>query len=118
MSFAAFRGGASQHPACMMNVRCYRVWTPEEEEALRQGVQKHGIGSWEIIRQDTSFSNLLWWAIGGLCLPTASLHRVHGRHRAHNYGPLGFFDVHQKFSHEALRRSIRAKSAPTCVPDI
>ena len=45
----------------IMNVRCYRVWTPEEEEALRAGVHKHGIGSWEIIRQDAAFSHLLWW---------------------------------------------------------
>ena len=45
----------------IMNVRCYRVWTPEEEEALRAGVHKHGIGSWEIIRQDATFSHLLWW---------------------------------------------------------
>ena len=85
------------------------MWTPEEEEALRQGVQKHGIGSWEIIRQDTSFSNLLWWAIGRLCRPTASLRRVHGRLGAHNYGPLGFFDVHQNFSHDALWRGVRPK---------
>ncbi len=41
------------------NVRCYRVWTFEEEEALRKGVQKHGIGAWEIIRQDALFKGLL-----------------------------------------------------------
>ena len=40
-------------------VRCYRVWTLEEEEALRKGVQKHGIGAWEIIRQDALFKHLL-----------------------------------------------------------
>ncbi|KAK9904272.1 hypothetical protein WJX75_008209 [Coccomyxa subellipsoidea] len=42
-----------------MSVRCYRVWTAEEEEALRKGVQKHGIGSWEIIRQDANYRHLL-----------------------------------------------------------
>jgi len=86
----------------MMNVRCYRVWTPEEEEALRQGVQKHGIGSWEIIRQDTSFSNLLWWVTKEAILLIATFIRVHGRLTAQNYGPLGFFDVHQNFSLSAL----------------
>ena len=42
-----------------MSVRCYRVWTLDEEEALRRGVQKHGIGAWEIIRQDALFKGLL-----------------------------------------------------------
>ncbi len=42
-----------------MSVRCYRVWTAEEEEALRKGVQNHGIGSWEIIRQDANYRHLL-----------------------------------------------------------
>jgi hypothetical protein len=44
---------------CDTTVRCYRVWSLEEEEALRKGVQKHGIGAWEIIRQDALFKHLL-----------------------------------------------------------
>mmetsp|Transcript_12072 Transcript_12072/g.33932 ORF Transcript_12072/g.33932 Transcript_12072/m.33932 type:complete len:504 (+) Transcript_12072:504-2015(+) len=38
--------------------RAYRVWQPEEEEALRLGVQKHGLGAWEQIRTDDSFPSL------------------------------------------------------------
>jgi hypothetical protein len=38
--------------------RTYRVWVPEEEEALRLGVQKHGLGAWELIRTDDAFPSL------------------------------------------------------------
>ncbi|KAK2965615.1 hypothetical protein RJ640_008456 [Escallonia rubra] len=34
-------------------------WTPEEEEALRAGVAKHGPGSWRIILDDPEFHVLL-----------------------------------------------------------
>ena len=35
--------------------REYRVWSPLEESALREGVRKHGLGSWENIRRDPQF---------------------------------------------------------------
>ncbi|KAG1667355.1 hypothetical protein FOA52_001415 [Chlamydomonas sp. UWO 241] len=35
--------------------RGYNCWTTEEEEQLRAGVGKHGLGSWEIIRRDSEF---------------------------------------------------------------
>jgi hypothetical protein len=38
--------------------RSYNVWSVEEEEALRQGVKKHGLGAWEIIRRDKAFAVL------------------------------------------------------------
>lgn len=34
-------------------------WTSEEEEALRAGVKKHGIGKWKNIQRDPEFSHLL-----------------------------------------------------------
>ncbi|KAK9838263.1 hypothetical protein WJX81_001039 [Elliptochloris bilobata] len=43
----------------MAKVRDYRVWAAEEEDALRSGVAKHGIGAWEIIRQDPAYRSLL-----------------------------------------------------------
>ena len=54
-------------------------WDAHEEEMLRRGVQKHGIGSWERIRHDPEFRVLrrvaqrltvpaacLWWRAGAL----------------------------------------------------
>ena len=41
-------------------MREYRVWRPEEEAALRQGVLKHGTGAWEVIRTDPEFTSLLY----------------------------------------------------------
>ncbi len=38
--------------------RGYRVWTPEAEQALRDGVRKHGLGAWEQIRKDEEFGLL------------------------------------------------------------
>lgn len=35
--------------------RGYRVWDEEEEQALRAGVKKHGLGAWEVIRTDDEF---------------------------------------------------------------
>ena len=48
------------HVACSLSkmVRDYRVWTAEEEGALREGVKKHGLGAWEAIRKDAQFSPL------------------------------------------------------------
>ena len=39
-------------------------WDSHEEEQLRRGVQKHGIGSWERIRHDPEFKTLkcVGWA--------------------------------------------------------
>ena len=39
----------------LMDVRAYHSWTSEEEDALRRGVEKHGLGSWEVIRKDEEF---------------------------------------------------------------
>lgn len=41
------------------STREYRVWEPAEEDALREGVRKHGLGAWEIIRKDAEFGKLL-----------------------------------------------------------
>ncbi len=38
-----------------MTSRAYNCWTTEEEDSLRNGVTKHGLGSWEIIRRDPEF---------------------------------------------------------------
>jgi len=38
--------------------RAYHVWSENEEQALREGVKRYGVGSWEPIRQDKSFSVL------------------------------------------------------------
>lgn len=38
--------------------RGYRVWSETEEQALREGVKRYGVGSWETIRQDKSFTVL------------------------------------------------------------
>ncbi|KAI3802844.1 hypothetical protein L1987_30989 [Smallanthus sonchifolius] len=35
-------------------------WTPEEEEALRAGVAKHGTGKWKNIQKDPEFSHFLY----------------------------------------------------------
>lgn len=40
--------------------RAYVVWTEDEQEALRRGVKKHGLGAWEIIRKDQEFAVLEW----------------------------------------------------------
>ena len=42
------------------------MWAAEEEDALRLGVAKHGIGAWEIIRQDPAYRSLL------MCAPAAA----------------------------------------------
>ena len=41
-----------------MKVRDYKVWMPEEEEALREGVSRHGLGAWEVIRHDPAYKCL------------------------------------------------------------
>ena len=33
-----------------MKVRNYKVWSQEEEDALREGVTRHGLGAWEVIK--------------------------------------------------------------------
>ncbi|XP_071706336.1 telomere repeat-binding factor 4 [Rutidosis leptorrhynchoides] len=35
-------------------------WTPEEEEALRAGIAKHGTGKWKNIQKDPEFNHLLY----------------------------------------------------------
>ncbi|KAL7133208.1 hypothetical protein ABFS83_12G124900 [Erythranthe nasuta] len=35
-------------------------WTAEEEEALRAGVAKHGVGKWKLIQRDPVFNQLLF----------------------------------------------------------
>lgn len=39
--------------------REYRIWDQPEEDALRAGVKKHGLGAWERIRTDPDFSALV-----------------------------------------------------------
>nr|DAD49038.1 TPA_asm: hypothetical protein HUJ06_018975 [Nelumbo nucifera] len=34
-------------------------WTSEEEEALRAGVDKHGVGKWKNIQRDPEFGHCL-----------------------------------------------------------
>lgn len=34
-------------------------WTPEEEAALRAGIQKYGVGKWSVILKDPEFNALL-----------------------------------------------------------
>lgn len=41
------------------STREYRVWEPAEEDALRDGVKKHGLGAWEVIRKDPEYGKLL-----------------------------------------------------------
>lgn len=41
------------------STREYRIWDKEEEDALRDGVKKHGLGAWERIRTDPAYSVLL-----------------------------------------------------------
>ncbi|CAD7700838.1 unnamed protein product [Ostreobium quekettii] len=38
--------------------RAYNVWTAGEEDALRAGVRRHGVGAWETIRQDEEYPAL------------------------------------------------------------
>ncbi|CAD7702283.1 unnamed protein product [Ostreobium quekettii] len=38
--------------------RAYNVWTDKEEDALRAGVRRYGIGAWELIRQDKDYPAL------------------------------------------------------------
>lgn len=45
-------------PRMRTGTREYRVWGQLEEEALRAGVKKHGLGAWEVIRTDEDFSLL------------------------------------------------------------
>ncbi len=45
-------------PAAKNTTREYRVWDQVEEEALRLGVRKHGLGAWERIRTDAEFAVL------------------------------------------------------------
>lgn len=42
----------------MTRNRMYRIWSRAEELALQKGVQTHGVGAWEIIRQDPQFECL------------------------------------------------------------
>ena len=39
--------------------REYCVWRPEEERALLTGVDRHGLGAWELIRTDPDLKSLL-----------------------------------------------------------
>jgi hypothetical protein len=48
-----------RHDTTTINHREYRVWDAAEEQALRSGVQKHGLGAWERIRTDAEFHVLL-----------------------------------------------------------
>ena len=50
-----------------MDVRAYHSWTSEEEEALRKGVEKHGLGSWEVIRKDPEFGLERYSAVSLRC---------------------------------------------------
>ena len=42
-----------------MAPREYCVWNSAEEKALLTGVQRHGLGAWEIIRSDPEFKSTL-----------------------------------------------------------
>ncbi|KAK9787006.1 hypothetical protein WJX73_008774 [Symbiochloris irregularis] len=42
-----------------MPAREYCVWTSTEEKTLLAGVQKHGLGAWEVIRTDPDFRAVL-----------------------------------------------------------
>ncbi|CAO2824844.1 unnamed protein product [Amaranthus hypochondriacus] len=35
-------------------------WTPEEEDALREGVNKHGVSKWQVILKDPQFRHILY----------------------------------------------------------
>ncbi|KAL6771651.1 CGL109 [Auxenochlorella protothecoides x Auxenochlorella symbiontica] len=41
-----------------MSQRAYNVWTAKEVEALKRGVEAHGVGFWEQIRSDPQFEVL------------------------------------------------------------
>jgi hypothetical protein len=44
---------------CFPCSREYRVWDAAEENALKAGVKKHGLGAWERIRTDPEFTILM-----------------------------------------------------------
>jgi hypothetical protein len=44
---------------CCSCSREYRVWDAAEENALKAGVKKHGLGAWERIRTDPDFTILM-----------------------------------------------------------
>ena len=39
------------------------MWRPEEERALLSGVERHGLGAWELIRTDPDLKSLLRSAV-------------------------------------------------------
>ena len=41
-----------------MPQRAYNIWSPEEVDALKRGVEVHGVGFWEHIRNDPRFTVL------------------------------------------------------------
>ena len=47
--------------------REYCVWRPEEERALLTGVDRHGLGAWELIRTDPDLKSLLRCAVSNHC---------------------------------------------------
>lgn len=44
--------------------RVYKQWTSEEENALRSGVMRHGMGAWSAILSDADFK-------AALCAPNS-----------------------------------------------
>lgn len=47
-----------------MAPREYCVWNSAEEKALLSGVQRHGLGAWEVIRSDPDFKTVLRYEVG------------------------------------------------------
>lgn len=46
-----------------MKTREYRVWSKEEENALKEGVKKHGEGKWEQLKRDMEFEEKLRYGL-------------------------------------------------------
>lgn len=47
-----------ERPSDTKTPKKYKAWDKEEMMMLRKGVQRHGVGSWETIRQDPDFKLL------------------------------------------------------------
>eukprot|EP00951_Prasinocladus_malaysianus_P032608 scaffold318526_cov49-Prasinocladus_malaysianus.AAC.1 len=52
--------------------RAYVPWNAEEEECLRLGVVRHGVGAWQIILRDPDFSLLKYDTVQCIALSLAA----------------------------------------------
>uniref|UniRef100_A0A061RLE5 Uncharacterized protein n=1 Tax=Tetraselmis sp. GSL018 TaxID=582737 RepID=A0A061RLE5_9CHLO len=89
--------------------RAYVPWTAEEEEALRLGVLRHGVGAWQVILKDPEFAILKTRT--GIQLKDKWRNLVKFNHLSHEETVLAAKNSERRFRRNFRRRRFQAAIA-------